>query len=107
MICFREACDYVLQKKKKQAVSTSCTIEMWLVYRTLKKYFDMVVKPNNCELSIAEKENFHSFAEFNPRDRKVTHCCLCEYPIDLKICYGPDIPVAKSSCLDFLICKEY
>ena len=48
-------------------------IEMWLVYRTLKKYFDMVVKPNDCELSIAEKENFHSFAEYKPRDRKVTH----------------------------------
>ena len=48
-------------------------IEMWLVYRTLKKYFDMVVKPNDCELSIAKKEDFHSFAEYKPRDRKVTH----------------------------------
>ena len=72
-----------------------------------EKYFGTVVKPNDCELSIAEKENFHSFAEFNPRDRKVTHCYLCECPIDSKICYGPDVPIAKSSRLDFLIRKEY
>lgn len=66
LICFRDACDDVLQKKKKQAVSTLCMIETWLVYKTLKKYFDKVVKSNNCELPIAEKENLHSFAEFNP-----------------------------------------
>ena len=56
---------------------------------------------------ITEKDNFNSFAEFNPRDRKVTHCCLCEYQIDSKICYGPDVPIVKPSCLDFLIRKEY
>ena len=72
-----------------------------------EKYFGTVVKPNDCELPIAEKENFHSFAEFNPRDRKVTHCYLCECPIDSKICYGPDVLIAKSSRLDFLIRKEY
>ena len=58
-------------------------------------------------MSITEKDNFNSFAEFNPRDRKVTHCCLCEYQIDSKICYGPDVPIVKPSCLDFLIRKEY
>ena len=67
----------------------------------------MVIKPNNSELFIAEKKNFHFFAEFNPRDRKVTHCYLCEYPIDLKIWYCPDVPIAKSSRLDFLIRNEY
>ena len=28
LICFRDACDDVLQKMKKQAVSTLCMIEM-------------------------------------------------------------------------------
>ena len=35
LICFRDACDDVLQKMKKQAVSTLCMIEMQLC-RTLK-----------------------------------------------------------------------
>ena len=107
MICFRDVLDDVLQKKKKQAVSTLCMIEMWLVYRTLKKYFETVVKSMNSELTATKKENFHSYAEFNPHDKKVTHCYLCEYPIDVKVCYRPDFPIASSSHFNFLICREY
>ena len=78
-------------------------IEMWLVYRTLKKYFDMVAKPNNCELPIAEKKNFHSFAlNLTPMIGKYLIVVFASIQL---ICYGPDVPIAKSSRLDFLIRK--
>ena len=49
--CFIGQCDEVLKKKKKQAISTLCMIEMWLVYRCFRKYFDTVVKTKNAELT--------------------------------------------------------
>ena len=39
-----DVCETVLEKKQKQAISTLCKIEMWVVYRCLKYYFDTVHK---------------------------------------------------------------
>ena len=63
--CFMDACDNVLQKKQKQAVSTLCIIEMWMVYRYLKNNSDMVVKVKNAELTEEEKRKFHIKAHCN------------------------------------------
>ena len=60
-----DACDNVLQKKQKQAVSTLCIIEMWMVYRYLKNNSDMVVKVKNAELTEEEKRKFHIKAHCN------------------------------------------
>ena len=49
--CFLNQCDEVLKKQKKQAISTLCMIEMWTVHRCFRKYFDMVVKPTNAQLT--------------------------------------------------------
>ena len=64
----------ILEKKQKQAISTLCMIELWMTYRTLRKYFDIVLKPRKFELTRLENENDHAFADFNPQDKKVTHC---------------------------------
>ena len=49
--CFENACNTVLEKKKKQAISPLCMIEMWMLYRCLKSYFDSVVKIENSQLT--------------------------------------------------------
>ena len=49
--CFENACNTVLEKKKKQAISPLCMIEMWMLYRSLKSYFDSVVKIENSQLT--------------------------------------------------------
>ena len=51
-----------------------------MIYQTLKNYFDNVVKIGNKELTLSEKENFRSFAEFNPQDRELSHCYFCKFP---------------------------
>ena len=60
-----DACDNVLQKKQKLAVSTLCIIEMWMVYRYLKNNSDMVVKVKNVELTKEEKRKFYIKAHCN------------------------------------------
>ena len=101
------ACDLVLKKQQKQAISTLCMIEMWMIYQTLKNYFDSVVEVANKELTISEKENFRLFAEFNPQDRKVSHCYFCEFPINWREINSFDTPLKSWSRLDFVIRKEY
>ena len=49
--CFEDACNTILEDKKKQPISTFCMIEMWMVYRCLKSYFNSVVKIENFELT--------------------------------------------------------
>ena len=105
--CFIDACDLVLKKEQKQVILTLCMIEMWMIYQTLKRYFEIVVKANNKELTPSEKENFHSFAEFNPQDRKVSHCYFCEFPINSREINSFDTPMKSCSRLDFVIRKEY
>ena len=78
-----------------------------MIYQTLKKYFDGVVKVNNKELTPSEKENFHLFAEFNPQDRKVSHCYFCEFPMNSREINSYDMPMKSCSWLDFVIKKEY
>ena len=41
--CFEDACNTILEKKKKQIISMLCMIELWTVYRYLKRYFDSVL----------------------------------------------------------------
>ena len=95
------ACDLVLKKEQKQAISTLCMIEMWMIYQTLKKYFETtVVKVNNKELTPSEKENFHSFAEFNPQDRKVSHCYFYEFPISSREINSFDTTIDTSLARD-------
>ena len=36
--CFEDVSNTVLEKKKKQAISTFCMVVMWMVYRCLKSY---------------------------------------------------------------------
>ena len=77
--CFMDVCETVLEKKQKQAISTLCILEMWMVYRCLKHYFDTVVKINNYQLTQEEKEDFHIFADFNPQNKKVSHCYFANF----------------------------
>ena len=65
-----------------------------MIYETLKQYFDGAVKVNNKEVTPSEKENFHSFAEFNPEDRKVSHCYFCEFPINSKEINSFETPIS-------------
>ena len=62
---FFDQCDEILKKEKKQGISTLFMIEMWMIYRCFRKYFDTVVKPQNAELTVQEKEKFHSKALCN------------------------------------------
>ena len=65
--CFVDACETVLEKKQKQAISTLCMIEMWMVYKCLKYYFDTVVKVNNYQLTQEEKGDFHIFVDLKTK----------------------------------------
>ena len=110
--CFMDVCDTVLEKKQKQVISTLCMIEMWMVYRCLKYYFDTVVKINNYQLTQEEKEDFHIFAYFNPQNKKVSHCYFCEFPLECKVLNPPEKPTRECSRLDLVIrrvsiCKKY
>ena len=105
--CFMDACDTVLEKKQKQAISTLCMIELWMVYRCPKSYFDTVVKINNYQLTQEENENFHAYAEFNPKDNKVSHCYFCEFSLECKVLNSSEKPTRECSRLDFVIRKEY
>ena len=62
-------------------------------FRTLCKYFDTVVKPQNFELTQLEKKN-SSFSDFNPQD-KVARCYLCEFPIDPRFIHRSDTNFEK------------
>ena len=78
-----------------------------MIYPTLKNYFNNVVKVANKELTLSEKENFRSFAEFNPQDGKVSHCYFCEFPINSREINSFDTSMKSCSRLDFVIRKEY
>ena len=62
-----------------------------MIYQTLKKYFDGVVKVNNKELTPSEKENFHLF----------------EFPMNSREINSLDMPMKSCSWLDFVTKKEY
>ena len=72
-----------------------------------EKYFEIVVNINIKELTPSEKENFHSFAEFNPQDRKVSHCYFCEFPINSREINSFDKSMKSYSRLDFVMRKKY
>ena len=65
-----------------------------------EKISETVVKVNNNELSLSEKENFHSFAEFNPQDRKVSHCYFYEFPINSREINSFDTTIDTSLARD-------
>ena len=104
--CFIDQCDEVLKKEKKLAVPTLCMIEMWMVYRCFRKYFDTVVKPKNAELTEEEKINFHNKAICNSFLDEYRRCYLCEFPLETKFLHSPDKPTRDCSHLDFVIRKE-
>ena len=60
--CFEDNSNTALEKKKKPAISIFCMIEMWMVYRCLKSYFDNVVKIESSELTDEEKSQFYAKA---------------------------------------------
>ena len=99
-------CNTVLEKKKKQAISILCMIEMWIVYRCLKSYLGSVVNCN-FELTNEEKSQFHAKADCNSFLKKYSHCYLCEFPLEAKGINSPDKPTHECSGLDFVIRKEY
>ena len=82
-------------------------IEMWMVYRCLKSYFDSVVKIENSELTDEEKSQFHAKADCNSFLKEYSHCYLCEFPLEAKEINSPDKPTHECSRLDFVIRKEY
>ena len=82
-------------------------VEMWMVYRCLNYYFDTVVQINNYQLTQEEKEDFHIFADFNPQNKKVSHCYFCEFPLECKVLNPPEKPTRECSRLHFVIRKEY
>ena len=49
-------------------------IEMWMVYRCLKSYFNSVVKIENFELTDDEQSQFHAKADFNSFFKEYSHC---------------------------------
>ena len=105
--CFENACNTVLEKKKKQAISTLCIIEMWMVYRCLKSYFDSVVKIENSELTDEKKSQFHAKSDCNSFLKEYSHCYLCKFSLAAKEINSLDKPTHKCSRLDFVIRKEY
>ena len=105
--CFRDACNNLLQKKQKLAVSTLCMIEMWMVCRCLKNYFDTVVKVKNSELTEDEKRKFHVNTHCNSFLKEYSPCYLCEFPVNAKEINYFDLPTRECSRLDFVIRKEY
>ena len=78
--CFADACDTVLKKEEKQANSWLCMIELWMIYRALRKYFDTVVKVKNYELDEKEKQNFQIFSEYCPQDKKIYPLVYLQVP---------------------------
>ena len=104
---FMDACETVLGKKQKQAISTLCMIEMQMVYRCLKYCFDTVVKTINYQLTQKKKEDFHILSDFNPQNKKVSHCYFCEFPLQCKVLNPPEKLARECSRLDFVIRKEY
>ena len=82
-------------------------IEMWMVYRCFRKYFDTVLKPNNAQLTEEEKGAYHYTADCNSFLEEYQKCCLCEFPLEAKVLNSVDKPNASCSCLDFVIRKEY
>ena len=105
--CFGDACDNVVEKEQKQAVSALCMIEIWMVYRCLKNYFDSVVKIQNAELTDEENVKFQAKAECNTFLKEYSHFYLCKFPLDAKEINPCDVPTRKCSRLDFVIRKEY
>ena len=105
--CFEDACNTVLEKKKKQAISTHCMIEMWMVCRCLKSYVGSAVKIENFELTDEEKSQFHAKADCNSFLKEYSHCYLCKFPLEAKEINSPDKPTQECSRLDFPIRKEY
>ena len=72
-----------------------------------KVLFDTVVKINNYQLTQEEKEDFHTFADFNPQNKKVSHRYFSEFPLECKVLNPPEKPTRECSRLDFAIRKEY
>ena len=105
--CFLDQCDEVLKKQKKQAISKLCMIEMWMVCRCFCKYFDMVVKPTNAQLTEEEKDAYHYKADCNSFLEEYHKCFLSEFPLEAKVLNSVDKPNASSSRLDFVMRKEY
>ena len=91
------------KKMKRKQELTSCAHP----HRCLKYCFDTVVKINNYQLTQEEKEDFHIFADFNPQNKKVSHCYFCEFPLECKVLNRPEKPTRECSRLDFVIRKEY
>ena len=90
--CFGDACDNVVEKEQKQAVSDLCMIEIWMVYRCLKNYFDSVVKIQNAELTDEENVKFQAKAECNSFLKEYSHCYLCKFPLGAKEINPCDVP---------------
>ena len=88
--CFADACNRVLKKEEMQGISLLCMIQLWMIYRELRKYFDAVVK--NYELTEKEKQNFQIFSENCPRDKKSTRCYICEFPLKSNLLRNFDTP---------------
>ena len=59
----------------------------------------------NYQLTQEEKENFHAYADFNPK--KVSHCYFCEFPLECKVLNPLEKPTRECSRLDFVIRSEY
>ena len=70
-------------------------IEMWMVYRCFRKYFDTVLKPNNAQLTEEEKGAYHYKADCNSFLEKYQNCCLCEFPLEAKVLNSVDKPNAS------------
>lgn len=64
-----------------------------MTYRTLRK--------------LIRKGKMLCFCRFNLQDKKVSHCYLCEFPIDPRVIHRYDTPMQSCSRLDFVIRKEY
>ena len=100
---FSDACNRVLEKKEKQAISALCMIELWMTYQALYKYFDTVVEVKNRELTDKGKSNFMNFTEYNPKDKKATHCYICEMPLDCILLIHSNLLVLKFGTMIHLL----
>ena len=56
LLSFKNGCDVVLEKKPK-ASNINSMIEMWMVYRCLKKFINGIVKVQNHELTNNRNDN--------------------------------------------------
>ena len=78
--CFKDGCDSVLLKGKKQPVPTLCIIEMWMVYQCLKNHFGSVVRPKNLELPRQKKKPSKLLLNLTPtteRQPTVIYASFC------------------------------